>query len=59
MIATTAVRALIREGKTFQLPSMIQVGSKFGMQSLDQTLKEIFIYGLSLIGIHVMFRACG
>ena len=45
MIATTAVRALIREGKTFQLPSMIQVGSKFGMQSLDQTLKEMVFAG--------------
>ena len=45
MIATTAVRALIREGKTFQLPSMIQVGTKFGMQSLDQTLKEMVFAG--------------
>ncbi len=45
MIATTAVRALIREGKTFQLPSMIQVGSKFGMQSLDQVLKEMVFAG--------------
>ena len=41
MIATTAVRSLIREGKTFQIPSMIQVGAKYGMQSLDQTLKEL------------------
>ena len=41
MMATTAVRSLIREGKTFQIPSMIQVGTKYGMQSLDQTLKEL------------------
>ncbi len=43
LVATTAVRSLIREAKTFQIPSMIQVGAKYGMQSLDQTLKE-FVY---------------
>jgi twitching motility protein PilT len=38
MIATPAVRNLIREGKTFQIPSMIQTGKKFGMQSLDDAI---------------------
>ena len=32
MIANPAVRNLIREGKTFQIPSMIQTGRKYGMQ---------------------------
>ena len=32
------VRNLIREGKTFQIPSMIQTGKKFGMQSLDDAI---------------------
>jgi twitching motility protein PilT len=41
MIATTAVRSLIREGKTFQLPSVMQLGSKDGMQTLDQALTDL------------------
>ncbi len=41
MIGTPAVRNLIREGKEAQLPSAIQTGQKFGMMSLDQSLKEL------------------
>lgn len=38
MLATPAVRNLIREGKTFQIPSMIQTGKKYGMQTLDDAI---------------------
>jgi len=38
MIATPAIRNLIREGKTFQIPSMIQTGKKYGMQTLDDAI---------------------
>ncbi len=41
MIATPAVRNLIREGKTFQIPSMLQTGKKYGMQSLDDAIMEL------------------
>jgi twitching motility protein PilT len=41
MIANPAVRNLIREGKTYQIPSMIQTGKKFGMQSLDDAIMEL------------------
>jgi twitching motility protein PilT len=41
MIANPAVRNLIREGKTFQIPSMIQTGKKYGMQSLDDSIMEL------------------
>jgi len=41
MIATPAVRNLIREGKTFQIPSMIQTGKKYGMQSLDDAIMDL------------------
>jgi twitching motility protein PilT len=41
MIGTPAVRNLIREAKVAQLPSAIQTGQKFGMISLDQSLKEL------------------
>jgi len=46
LVATPAVRALIREQKTFQLPSMIATGRKDGMQSLDQSLLELAQKGL-------------
>jgi twitching motility protein PilT len=41
MIATPAVRNLIREGKTFQIPSMLQTGKKYGMQLLDDAIMEL------------------
>ncbi len=41
MVATAAVRNLIREGKTFQLPNVIQTGSQYDMQSLDQALASL------------------
>jgi len=41
MIATPAVRNLIREAKTFQIPSMIQTGHKYGMQTLDDAIMAL------------------
>jgi len=41
LIANPAVRNLIREAKTFQIPSMIQTGKKFGMQLLDDSIMEL------------------
>ena len=38
MVATPAVRNIIREGKTHQLEAVIQTGAEFGMQSMDKTL---------------------
>jgi twitching motility protein PilT len=48
MIATPAVRNLIRESKTFQIPSMIQTGKKYGMQLLDDAIMDL--YGRGWIG---------
>ncbi|MBN2568876.1 MAG: type IV pilus twitching motility protein PilT [Deltaproteobacteria bacterium] len=45
MIATPAVRNLIRESKTFQIPSMIQTGKKYGMQSLDDSIMSLMQKG--------------
>lgn len=45
MIATPAVRNLIREGKTFQIPSAIQTGKKYGMQPLDDAILELLQKG--------------
>ncbi len=41
LIATPAVRNLIREGKTFQIPSLIQTGKKYGMQTLDDAIMDL------------------
>src|SRR4030043_415835 len=43
MIANPAVRNLIREGKTFQIPSMIQTGKKYGMQTLDDAIMDLLM----------------
>ncbi len=45
MIATTAVRNLIREDKIYQIPSMIQSGGNIGMQSKDQHLLTLVAEG--------------
>lgn len=46
LMMTPAVRNLIREGKTFQLPTTIQSGAKDGMQTLDQALRRLVERGL-------------
>lgn len=45
MTATPGVRNLIREGKTHQIQNTIQTGSKFGMQSMDSYLVELYKRG--------------
>ncbi|HOQ80323.1 MAG TPA: twitching motility protein PilT, partial [Candidatus Cloacimonadota bacterium] len=46
MIANAAVRNLIREEKTYQIPSVIQSGTKEGMQTKDQSLYNHVMNGL-------------
>lgn len=45
MIANSAVRNLIREGKTFQIQNVIQTGSKLGMQTMDTSLMDLYKRG--------------
>jgi twitching motility protein PilT len=45
LIATPAVRNLIREAKTHQLPSMMQTGKKYGMQLLDDAIMNLYQKG--------------
>lgn len=42
MIATPAIRAIIRDDKVHQLYSMIQSGQKFGMKTMNQSLSELY-----------------
>lgn len=45
MVATPAIRSLIREGKTHQMYSIIQTGGSFGMVCLDQYLRDLVVKG--------------
>ncbi len=45
LVATPAVRALIRDDKVHQLYSMIQGGQKFGMKTMNQSLSELYNTG--------------
>jgi twitching motility protein PilT len=46
LVASPAVRNLIREGKTFQMQSLIQTGSAAGMVTMEQSLKSLYERGL-------------
>jgi twitching motility protein PilT len=45
MIASTAIRNLIREDRIYQIPSVIQSGGVDGMQGLDQDLQRLVSQG--------------
>ncbi len=45
LIATPAIRNLIREGKIHQIPSMMQTGKKYGMQMLDDAIMDLYQKG--------------
>ena len=46
MIATPAIRNLIRENKIAQMYSSIQTGNAQGMQTLDQCLADMLAKGM-------------
>ncbi len=41
LVATPAVRNIVREGKSHQLDAVIQTGAEYGMQSMDKTLVSL------------------
>lgn len=43
LVCTYAVGALIREAKTHQIPSSMQTGKKYGMQTLDDAIMELLL----------------
>ena len=45
MLANSAIRNLIREGKTFQLPNTIRMSTQQGMELLDQALVRLYKSG--------------
>lgn len=46
MVLTPSIQNLIREGKTYQIESSIQTGSKYGMKTMDMSLAELYKKGL-------------
>ncbi len=56
LIATPAVRNLIREGKTHQIYSAMQAGGRYGMQTMDQSLANHVIAGK--ISIETALERC-
>ena len=42
LVGTTAVRALIRESKTHQIPSLLETSAKYGMITLAKALRNLF-----------------
>jgi twitching motility protein PilT len=56
LIVTPAVANLVRESKTFQIPSAIQTGKKFGMQSLDDAILDLLQKGW--IGAEDAYAKC-
>jgi twitching motility protein PilT len=56
LIATAAVRNLIREGKTHQIYSTMQAGGRYGMQTMDQSLANLVRAGQ--IGMDMAVERC-
>ena len=45
LIGTSGISAMIRDGKTFQIPSAMQAGGAIGMQTLDMALERLLAQG--------------
>jgi twitching motility protein PilT len=56
MLANAAVRNLIREGKSYQLPNIIRMNTKNGMELLDQAL--VRLYRDCVISIETVYEFC-
>ena len=56
LIATPAIRNMIREGKVHQIYSAMQGGGKFGMQTMDQSLSDLVRN--SKISLEVALERC-
>ena len=50
MITTPSIQALIRDGKTFRITSDIQTGAKWGMNTLDTHLLQLYNDGKIMYG---------
>jgi twitching motility protein PilT len=56
LVGTPAIKNLIRENKSYQIPSLVQTGTEFGMQTLDQSLIKLYRDGI--INKDTLFEYC-
>src|SRR5256885_15563285 len=56
LVVTPAIANLIREAKTFQIPGMLQVGKKHGMQTLDDAIMDLL--NKKMIGPEDAYNRC-
>jgi twitching motility protein PilT len=56
LVATPAIRNLIREGKVHQIYSAMQAGGKYGMQTMDQSLAGLVQKGI--ISMEIAIERC-
>ena len=56
MLATPAIRTLIREGKIHQIPNTIHTSRSAGMQTMDQALEDLYEH--RLISEEELFQRC-
>jgi twitching motility protein PilT len=45
LVANTAIRSLIRDDKVHQMQGMLEIGQKYGMQTMNQDLARLFSKG--------------
>ncbi len=55
LVATPAISAMIREGKTFQIPSAMQGGQGMGMQTMDMALERLLAQKRILPGVALQY----
>lgn len=46
MVATSGIRNLIRDGKSFQIPTALETGQAMGMVAMDKSLAQLYLQGL-------------
>lgn len=46
MVSTPGIRNLIRENDIAQIPSLLQMGAKYGMHTMDKSLKDLYKKGV-------------
>ena len=56
LVASDAVRNLIREGKTYQIPTILQTNLKAGMCTMDYSLAQLVLKGI--ITKHMALTYC-
>ena len=46
LLSTVSLSNLIRDGKTFQIPSILQTGASLGMKRMDDAISELLWAGV-------------